>query len=107
MASIALGREDVLKEIVGDTSSVFFNEQGELKLTKNILSEIEKWDGSISKWSKTLNYYYETSIKSKKNMEYKEENFFQVTDNLKLIFNKEEMGIVITDLKYNARGQFF
>ncbi len=107
MASIALGREDVLKEIVGDTSSVFFNEQGELKLAKNILSEIKKWDGSISKWSKTLHYSYETSINSKKNMEYKEENFFQVTNNLKLIFDKEEMGIVITDLKYNARGQFF
>ena len=101
MASIALGKEDILKEIVGDTSSVFFNQEGQLQLNKNVLSEIKKWDGSISEWTKIRHYSYGMSVNPSKKTDYKVENFFQITDNLRLIFDKEDTGIVITDLKYN------
>jgi hypothetical protein len=101
MASVVLGREDILKEIVGDTSSVFFNQEGQLQLTKNILSEIKKWDGSISKWSIVRHYSNIASLKSNNKTDWRDENYFQITDNLRLIFDKEDTGIVIKDLRYN------
>lgn len=43
-----------LKELVGDTNSVFFNKKGKLTLNKELLEKFKTWDGLIS--TLTVNY---------------------------------------------------
>ena len=101
ISSIYLNNIDKLKMLVGDSSNVFFNDEGKLNLEANIISEIKNWDGTLETWTQTL--HSNSTIDEDGNWlrERYTENSIAINDDLKFVFIKENDKWIITDVNFD------